>query len=380
MYGHFIQFTIPRIGQALVAAVLYLNFLGLPFVAPLAETHPALYLLLPLALTALLAWLGRDPLGPGMIVNAHLTGLYAAGDAISALARMAGGRILAVWQAVWCGGLLAWLGTAGMMAWSVRRAVRLETTVYRLKTDKALPGGRLRVLQISDLHPGRGAMNRRRIPELNRRIRALKPDMILFTGDIFDEHVERPDFDSFNAFFATLDPPGGKWFVLGNHDLFHHWREPSYGRADLETAFARAHIRILEDVAVTAFVGEDPTPVRIVGRKDWLYTQGRRFSPAQLLPGGADGVYTILLDHEPRELKADAAAGADLILSGHTHGGQIWPTGLVARLFRYNELNYGAKQITPACTAIVSGGTGTWGYKIRTEGKTELVLAEIEQR
>ena len=72
--------------------------------------------------------------------------------------------------------------------------------------------------------------------------------------------MERPDFDSFNAFFATLDPPGGKWFVLGNHDLFHHWREPSYGRADLEGAFARAHIRILEDVSQLAYVGKDATP------------------------------------------------------------------------------------------------------------------------
>ena len=223
-------------------------------------------------------------------------------------------------------------------------------------------------------------MDRKRIPELNRRIRELNPDMILFTGDIFDEHVERPDFDSFNAFFATLDPPGGKWFVLGNHDLFHHWREPSYGRADLEGAFARAHIRILEDVSQLAYVGKDATPVRIVGRKDWLYTQGNRFTPTQLMPNGPDNVYTILLDHEPRELKADAAAGANLILSGHTHGGQIWPTGLVAKLFRYNELNYGMKQITPACAAIVSGGTGTWGYKIRTEGKTELVMVEIEQK
>ncbi len=43
-------------------------------------------------------------------------------------------------------------------------------------------------------------------------------------------------------------------------------------------------------------------------------------------------------------------------------------------------MNYGMKQITPACAAIVSGGTGTWGYKIRTEGKTELVMVEIEQK
>ena len=377
MYGHFIQFTIPKIGQALVAVVLYLNFLKLPFVACFAGAHPAVYLLLPLLLLAVMSWIGRDPLGPGMIVNSHLTGLYIAGDIVGLLARAIGGTVLTVWQTIWMGGLLAWVGTAAMMLWSYFKAMRLVTTTYRLQTTKPLPGGKLRVLQISDLHPGKGAVDRKRIPELNRRIRELNPDMILFTGDIFDEHVERPDFDSFNAFFATLDPPGGKWFVLGNHDLFHHWREPSYGRADLEGAFARAHIRILEDVSQLAYVGKNATPVRIVGRKDWLYTQGNRFTPAQLMPNGPDNVYTILLDHEPRELKADAAAGANLILSGHTHGGQIWPTGLVAKLFRYNELNYGMKQITPACAAIVSGGTGTWGYKIRTEGKTELNIGVL---
>ena len=83
MYGHFIQFTIPKIGQALVAVVLYLNFLKLPFVACFAGAHPAVYLLLPLLLLAVMSWIGRDPLGPGMIVNSHLTGLYIAGDIVA---------------------------------------------------------------------------------------------------------------------------------------------------------------------------------------------------------------------------------------------------------------------------------------------------------
>ena len=371
MYGHFIQFTIPKIGQALVAVVLYLNFLKLPFVACFAGMHPAVYLLLPLLLLAVMSWIGRDPLGPGMIVNSHLTGLYIAGDVVGLLARAIGGTVLTVWQTIWMGGLLAWVGTAAMMLWSYFKAMRLVTTTYRLQTTKPLPGGKLRVLQISDLHPGKGAVDRKRIPELNRRIRELNPDMILFTGDIFDEHVERPDFDSFNAFFATLDPPGGKWFVLGNHDLFHHWREPSVGRADLERGFAAAGVRILEDTSVLL-----PCGVRVVGRKDYLYTNGSRFTAARLMPGGPDDHYTVWLDHEPRDFKNAAAAGADLILSGHTHGGQVWPAGAVGMVAK-NERNYGRKHIADHCDAIVSGGTGTWGYKFRTQGRTEIVCAEI---
>lgn len=118
MYGHFIQFTIPKIGQALVAVVLYLNFLKLPFVACFAGAYPAVYLLLPLLLLAVMSWIGRDPLGPGMIVNSHLTGLYIAGDIVGLLARAIGGTVLTVWQTIWMGGLLAWVGTAAMMLWS----------------------------------------------------------------------------------------------------------------------------------------------------------------------------------------------------------------------------------------------------------------------
>ena len=175
MYGHFIQFTIPKIGQALVAVVLYLNFLKLPFVACFAGVQPAVYLLLPLLLLAVMSWIGRDPLGPGMIVNSHLTGLYIAGDIVGLLARVIGGTVQAAWQTIWMGGLLAWVGTAAMMLWSYFKAMRLVTTTYRLQTTKPLPGGKLRVLQISDLHPGKGAVDRKRIPELNRRIRELNP-------------------------------------------------------------------------------------------------------------------------------------------------------------------------------------------------------------
>ena len=136
-------------------------------------------------------------------------------------------------------------------------------------------------------------------------------------------------------------------------------------------AFAAAGVRILEDTAITLSCG-----VRIVGRKDHLYTNGSRFTAAQLMPTGPDDRYTVWLDHEPRDFKNAAAAGADLILSGHTHGGQVWPAGAVGMAAK-NERNYGRKHITDRCDAIVSGGTGTWGYKFRTQGRTEIVCITI---
>ena len=371
MYHPFFQFFLPRVGQAALAGLLYWNFLQLPPLEWLAP-WPLLYYGAPLVLVAVLGWLARDPLGLGIVLVGYLTALYCAGNALGLAARLAGGTLRDVWRVLWLDGMTPWLLTGFLWWWGRRRAVRLCTTRYPLTTEKPLPGGKLTIVQVSDLHPNpAAAMHSGRIPELRAKIEACRPDLLVFTGDIFDEYTAPEEFAAFCGLFAALEAPLGKYYVLGNHDLFHHWREPSFDRAALETALAKARVRLLEDTAVLA------GGVRIVGRKDYLYTHGRRFSAKELLPGGPDGHYTVWLDHEPRDFKNAAAAGADLILSGHTHGGQVWPAGAVGMAAR-NERNYGKKRVGPACTAIVSGGTGTWGYRFRTQGKTEIVCVEVD--
>lgn len=371
MYHPFFQFFLPRVGQAALAALLYWNFLQLPPLQWLAP-WPLLYYGAPLVLVAVLAWLARDPLGLGVVLAGYLTALYCAGNLLGLAARLLGGPVWTAWQVLWLEGLTPWLLTALIWWRGRRRAMDLRTTRYRLTTAKALPGGRLTIVQVSDIHPNpKAAMHRERIPELRRKIEACKPDLLVFTGDIFDEFTEPEEFEAFARLFAELKAPLGKFYVLGNHDLFHHWREPSFDRAALQTALAQAGVTLLEDTSVLT------GGVRVVGRKDYLYTQGRRCSAGELLPGGPDSHYTLWLDHEPRDFKGAAAAGADLILSGHTHGGQVWPAGAVGMAAR-NERNYGKKQVTPGCAAIVSGGTGTWGYRFRTQGRTEIVCVEVE--
>ena len=111
---------------------------------------------------------------------------------------------------------------------------------------------------------------------------------------------------------------------------------------------------------------QDGVPVRIVGRKDWLYTEHRRFSAAELMPGGPDGIYTLWLDHEPRELRDAAAAGADLALCGHTHGGQIFMLGqLMAGHSEDGVYRSGWYAPTRSTSVMVSNGAGTVGLPFR---------------
>lgn len=292
------------------------------------------------------------PLGLGIVFTGHLVTFYCIGTGIALLMRRVGGTPQFVWRIFWLDGITPWLLTAFIMWWGRRRALKLCTTKYNITTHKKLPHGALRIVQISDVHPRAcAAMDHTRIPELREKIAACRPDLLVLTGDIFDEFTEPEELETFCSLFGEIDAPLGKYYVLGNHDLFHHWREPSFGRADLEQGLAKAGVRLLEDTGVML-----PCGVRIVGRKDYLYTNGQRFTAAQLIPGGPDDRYTVWLDTEPRDFKNAAAAGADLILSGHTHGGQVWPAGAVGMVAK-NERNYGQKKITDTCTAIVSGGT-----------------------
>ena len=84
----------------------------------------------------------------------------------------------------------------------------------------------------------------------------------------------------------------------------------------------------------------------------------------------------IVLDHQPSEYKKAENTGCDMILSGHTHAGQIWPVGLFASLFHFDELNYG-EQKQGNLDAIVTSGIAGWGYPIRTEKHSEYVVVNL---
>ena len=88
--------------------------------------------------------------------------------------------------------------------------------------------------------------------------------------------------------------------------------------------------------------------------------------------------YTIVLCHEPVELSEIRDAGADLILCGHTHGGQIFPAGMISeKILKLHEAGSGMTDLGGGCRVIVSTGVGTWSYPVRTEGKSEIVVIDV---
>jgi len=239
------------------------------------------------------------------------------------------------------------------------RHIRQRRATVRLPNLPTSWRGRTALL-ISDMHLGHinGASFSCRIAAMARR---LDPAIIFIAGDLYDG--SRIDPNKLAAPLFELSPPFGVFFVGGNHEQFG-------GAIHYENALRSAGIRVLHN---------DRTVVdglQIVGVPYGLSTyplQLRAFLESLNLK---DGPASILLNHVPSRLPVAEHAGISLQLSGHTHGGQIFPFSLITRRafgkFTYGLQRFGDMQV------YTSSGAGTWGPPMRVGTHPEIVLLTFE--
>lgn len=216
----------------------------------------------------------------------------------------------------------------------------------------------LRLVQISDLHVG-ALLNSHWLQRVAAQVGALAPDAVLITGDLVDGNARRvaevlPELRAFTA-------PLGVWAVSGNHEYY----------AGLEASvevLRQAGFRVLRDEWAELCPG-----VVVAGVDD--LTARRQFGdtgdPIPAALAGRPAGLTVFLSHTPWRTEEAAAAGVDLMLSGHTHAGQIWPFGyLTALQYPYLEGRYAVANMT----LYVSRGTGTWGPRMRLPRPAEITV------
>ena len=114
--------------------------------------------------------------------------------------------------------------------------------------------------------------------------------------------------------------------------------------------------------------------INIVGRQD--YKIKKRKPVEQIINGMNQNKPVILLDHQPRSLEENKKLGIDLMISGHTHAGQVFPMLPLWNLLGINEMNYGYRH-DDNFNAIVSSGMGTWGFAMRTSKNCEIVVIDL---
>jgi uncharacterized protein len=226
------------------------------------------------------------------------------------------------------------------------RIVDVEIPIERL--PPSLDG--FAIAQISDVHVG-PTIRRRFVERLVKRVNELKADLVAVTGDLVDGSVEQ--LVNHTAPLSNLAARHGAFFVTGNHEYYSG--ERSWTR-ELERlglkVLKNEHVVLEHDGATLVLAGVDD-----IGAA--RFDPAQRSDPAAALRGApAEAGAKILLAHQPSSAAAAAAAGFDLQLSGHTHGGQFWPWNHFVRFFQ--PFTAGLHRLKHLWV-YVSRGTGYWG-------------------
>ena len=242
-------------------------------------------------------------------------------------------------------------------------ANRLKVThiTVNLATLPAAWKGR-NVALVTDLHLGsvrRARFTRRVVATLQ----SLQPAAVFISGDMFDGPEANPDV--LVEPWKKLSVPAGIYYVTGNHEEFGD-------RTNLIDAVQRTGIRVLNNEKA------DVQGLQIVGVHDGEAGDPRQFR-ALLQQAELDGNRpSILLAHQPSSLAIAEEAGISLQLSGHTHGGQIWPwTWVAARV--HGRFNHGLNRFGKLLV-YTSSGAGTWGVPMRVGTKSEILLIHLNER
>jgi hypothetical protein len=230
----------------------------------------------------------------------------------------------------------------------------------------SLPGGRqeLRIVQLADLHLG-VHVGPFRLDRIVQRVQEARPDLLVSTGDLIDSPLSHAM--PMAATLATLQAPMGKFAIFGNHEF--------YVGVDPSLEFHRlAGFEVLRQKAVLF-----GTELMLVGVDDsgtHFDHQGMSDENA-VLPPREHRPVTLLLKHQP-VVRPESLGRFDLQLSGHTHGGQVFPFGLLtARIY---PLGFGWHDLGEGSKLYVSNGAGTWGPPIRLFAPPEVTLITLTTR
>ena len=251
----------------------------------------------------------------------------------------------------------------GIGTYAYFEALNVTTEHLTIETSKiSQKQGRLRIVQISDVHLGL-IVRDGRLENILRKVAAAKPDILVSTGDLVDGQID--NISHMADRFRQINPRYGKFAVTGNHEF--------HAGITHALAFAKA-------AGFTLLRGEKvdiPGVITIAGVDD---PSGRRngspenATEARLLSGLSKDRFILLLKHRPIFEKEDTGH-FDLQLSGHTHKGQIFPFSLIIK--EMYPIDAGLLDLKNGSLLYVNRGSGTWGPPLRFFSPPEVTIIDL---
>jgi uncharacterized protein len=230
----------------------------------------------------------------------------------------------------------------------------IRTSVYTISVPGSGAGRSIRIAFVSDFHL-EADVHEKFVGQYIRKMNKIRPDLILYGGDIVEGSGE--GLPGHEEMLRSLKPPLGVYGVMGNHDRFRDYRN---------NFFTRSGIVLLRDsVAVVDNL------LAIAGRIDG---RGRQKSASELISEAPANLPVIFVDHRPTEIDQISKTAAVASFSGHTHKGQLFPVNWY--LNSIYELSHGHLEKNNT-HFFVSSGIRLWGPRVRTTGKSEILVVDM---
>ncbi|MCR4940706.1 MAG: metallophosphoesterase [Treponemataceae bacterium] len=242
-------------------------------------------------------------------------------------------------------------------------------TNYELTTTKDIPD--FRILMFADSHLG-STFHADEFADHIERIQQEKPDIVVIVGDYVDDSSSREDMIRSTELLGQLQTKYGVYYVFGNHDRgYYSEGRRGFNAQDLMNELEKNNITILQDK--TLLLADS---LYLIGRDDFSSRDRKQMS--ELVSPLDKDKYMIVLDHQPADYINQEKENVDLVLSGHTHGGQLFPFNQVGKWIGVNDLVYGHEKRS-LTDFIVTSGISDWAVKFKTGTKSEFLVIDIKK-
>ena len=279
------------------------------------------------------------------------------------------------WKKVYGSGVIPILLSVVLLIFGYINLNNIVKVEYDIYTDKDIREEGYRIALIADVHFG-VSLNYDELLRVCNDITDNNVDLVVLCGDIVDDSTTKEGMEKSFRALSTIKSKYGIFYVYGNHDKPSNIIPYKYTEEDLMNVIEDNKITILDDEVYK--INNDFV---IIGREDRSFgLNGSRMSIEELINGVDKNSFILTLDHQPNEYKENKDAGTDLILSGHTHGGQLWPINYIDKLFKINDSVYGYTRVANNTQAIVTSGLAGWRYPVKTSAPAEYVIINIKNK
>lgn len=276
-------------------------------------------------------------------------------------------------------GIICLIIISSLCIYGIINAHKIHSTFYDININKSNYKSDMKVVLVSDLHIGY-SIGIKDISNMVNLINKENADLVIIAGDIYDNNfdgIQNPD--EMIRILKSIKSKNGVYAVYGNHDVNEktlagftfNYNEKKISLPEMDNLLEKSNIKLLRDE--TVLINDS---LYLIGRRDASKPGDvkSRKSIEELIENIDKEKPIFLIDHQPRELKKISNNGVDLDLSGHTHGGQLFPLNIIMKLMwkngngykKYNNMN-----------SVVTSGVGLYGPNMRIGTKAEVVTINV---